>query len=171
MYLRTVKALLSPRGPQRSNAARVRNMNRFNGGKLPGNSKHFFKTSKDKAVPGKASFKRWVSVEKFLFFYLWLYRLVLCSVTVFPARLFYELRSVNALNWYRFSRHWQPDVTYVLRLTAVNPRGACLISGLKKGGLSSSGNLKRQGACFNSYIFEEIYINAMCSKLYCYTNN
>ena len=44
--------------PQRSNAARVRNMNRFNGGKLPGNSKHFFKTSKDKAVPGKRSFKR-----------------------------------------------------------------------------------------------------------------
>ena len=45
-------------GPQRSNAARVRNMNRFNGGKLPGNSKHFLKTSKDKAVPGKRSFKR-----------------------------------------------------------------------------------------------------------------
>ena len=56
--------------PQRSNAARVRNMKRFNGGKFPGNSKHFFKTSNDKAVPGKRSFKRWVSVEKFLFVYL-----------------------------------------------------------------------------------------------------
>ena len=44
--------------PQRSNAARVRNMNRFNGGKLPGNSKQFFKTSKDNAVPRKRSFKR-----------------------------------------------------------------------------------------------------------------
>ena len=97
--------------PQRSNAARVRNMNRFNGGKLPGNSKHFFKTSKDIAVPGKRSFKRWVSVETFLFVYLWLYRLVLCFVTVFPAKRSYELRSLNALNWYRFSRHWQPDVT------------------------------------------------------------
>ena len=29
-----------------------------NGGKLPGNSKNFFKKSKDKAVPGKRSFKR-----------------------------------------------------------------------------------------------------------------
>ena len=55
---------------QRSNAACVRNMNRFNGGKLPGNSKHFFKTSKDKAVPGKRSFKRRVSEEEFLFVYL-----------------------------------------------------------------------------------------------------
>ena len=44
--------------PQRSNAARVCNMSRFNGGKLPGNSKHFFKKSKDKAVLGKKSFKR-----------------------------------------------------------------------------------------------------------------
>ena len=44
--------------PQQSNAASVRNVNRVNGGKLPGNSKHFFKTSKDKAVPGKSSFKR-----------------------------------------------------------------------------------------------------------------
>ena len=44
--------------PQRSNAARVRNMSRRNGGKLPGNSKHFCKKSKDKAVPGKRSFKR-----------------------------------------------------------------------------------------------------------------
>ena len=32
--------------PQRSNAVRVRNMNRFNGGKLPGNSKHFFQNVK-----------------------------------------------------------------------------------------------------------------------------
>ena len=30
----------------------------INGGKLPGNSKHFFKTSKDNAVPEKRSFKR-----------------------------------------------------------------------------------------------------------------
>ena len=97
--------------PQRSNTARVRNVNRFNGGKLPGNSKHFFKRSEDKAFPGKRSFKCWVSVEKFLFVSLWLNRLVLCFVTVFPAKLSYELRSVNALNWYRFSRHWQPDVT------------------------------------------------------------
>ena len=44
--------------PQRSNAARVRNMSRFNGGKFPGNSKHFFKRSKDKVVAGKRSFKR-----------------------------------------------------------------------------------------------------------------
>ena len=44
--------------PQRSNAARVRKLNRFNGGKLPGNSKHLFKSSKDKAVPRKRSFKR-----------------------------------------------------------------------------------------------------------------
>ena len=43
---------------QRSNVARVRNMSRFNGGKLPGNSKHSFKKSKDKEVPGKRSFKR-----------------------------------------------------------------------------------------------------------------
>ena len=86
--------------PQRSNAARVRKLNRFNGGKLPGNSKHLFKTSKDKAVPGKRGFKRWVSVEKFLFVYLWLNRLVLCFVTVFPAKLSYELRSVNALNMF-----------------------------------------------------------------------
>ena len=81
--------------PERSNAVRVRNMNRFNGGKLPGNSKHFFKTSKDKEVPGKRSFKRWVSVEKFPFVYLLLYRLVLCFVTVFPAKLSYELRSAT----------------------------------------------------------------------------
>ena len=46
------------RPPQWSNAARVRNMSRFNGGRLPGNSTHFFKKSKDKAVPGKRSFKR-----------------------------------------------------------------------------------------------------------------
>ena len=78
--------------PQRSNAPRVRNMSRFNGGKLPGNSKHFFKKSKDKAVPGKRSFKLWVSVEKFLFVYLSLYRLILCFVTVFLAKLSYELR-------------------------------------------------------------------------------
>ena len=44
--------------PQRSNAAHVRNLSRFNAGKLPGNSKYFFKKSKDKAVPGKRSFKR-----------------------------------------------------------------------------------------------------------------
>ena len=47
-----------PKDPQRSNTVRVLNMSRFNGGKLPGNSKHFFKKSKDKAVPGKRSFKR-----------------------------------------------------------------------------------------------------------------
>ena len=34
--------------PQRSNAARVRNISRFNGGKLLGNLKHFLKKSKDK---------------------------------------------------------------------------------------------------------------------------
>ena len=44
--------------PQRSNAARVRNMSRYDVGRLPGNSKHFFKKSKDKALPGKRSFKR-----------------------------------------------------------------------------------------------------------------
>ena len=107
--LPVIKLLSQP--PQRSNAARVRNMSWFNGGKLPGNSKHSFKKSKDKAVPGKRIFKRWVSVEKFVFVYLWLYRLLLCFVTVFPAKLSYELHSVNALNWYRFSRHWQPEVT------------------------------------------------------------
>ena len=88
--------------PQRSNAALVCNMSTFNGGKLPGKSKYFLKKSKDKAVPGKRRFKRWISVEKFLFVYLWPYRLVLCFVTVFPAKLSYKLRSVNALNWYRF---------------------------------------------------------------------
>ena len=62
--------IFDTRIPQRSNAVRVCNMNIFNGGKLPGNSKHFFKTSKDKAVPGKRSFKRWMSVEKFPFVYL-----------------------------------------------------------------------------------------------------
>ena len=55
--LRTRSDVYTP--PQRSNAMRVRNMNRFNGGKLPGNSKHFYKTSKDEAVPGKRSIKRW----------------------------------------------------------------------------------------------------------------
>ena len=45
------------KSPLRSNAARMRNMSRLNGGKLPGNSKHFLKKSKDKAVPGKRSFK------------------------------------------------------------------------------------------------------------------
>ena len=44
--------------PQRSNAARVRNMSRLNGAKLPGSSKHLCKKSKDKAVSGKRSFKR-----------------------------------------------------------------------------------------------------------------
>ena len=47
-----------PRHPQQSNAECVHNMSRFNVGKLPGNSKHFMKKSKDKAVPGKRSFKR-----------------------------------------------------------------------------------------------------------------
>ena len=105
----TIKGVMSPYmllfflvSPQRSNAARVRNMNTFNGGKLPGNPKHFLKTSKDKAVPGKRSFKRWISLEKFLFVYLWLYRLVLSFVTVFLAKLCYELCPVNVLNWYRF---------------------------------------------------------------------
>ena len=37
--------------PQRSNAARVRNMARLNDGKLPENSKHSFKKSKDKPLP------------------------------------------------------------------------------------------------------------------------
>ena len=37
-----------PNPPQRSNAARVRNMNRFNGGKLPGNSNTFSKGQKIK---------------------------------------------------------------------------------------------------------------------------
>ena len=36
---------------------RLRNMSRFNGGKLQGNSKHFFEKLKDKGVPGKKSFK------------------------------------------------------------------------------------------------------------------
>ena len=53
----TISPLKVASTPQRSNAARVRNMSRFNGGKLPGNSKHYFKKSKDKAVPGKRSFK------------------------------------------------------------------------------------------------------------------
>ena len=34
--------------PQRSNAERVRNMSLLNGGKLPGNSKHKFKSQKIK---------------------------------------------------------------------------------------------------------------------------
>ena len=75
-------------------------MSRFNGGKLPRNSRHFYKKSEDKAVPGKRSFKRWVSLKKFLFVYLWLYRLVLCFVTVFLAKLSNELRSVDALNMF-----------------------------------------------------------------------
>ena len=54
---RCVKIMLYM-GPQRSNAARVRKLSRFNGGKLRGNSKHLFKTSKDKAIPGKRRFKR-----------------------------------------------------------------------------------------------------------------
>ena len=37
---------------------RERNIDRFNEGKLPGNSKHCLKRSKDKPVPGKRSFKR-----------------------------------------------------------------------------------------------------------------
>ena len=84
--------------PQRSNAALVRNMSRFNGGKFAGKSKHFFKKAKDKAVPENRSFKRRVSVEKFLFVYL--YRLVLYFVTatVFLTKLSYEIRSVNTLN-------------------------------------------------------------------------
>ena len=47
----TVRESSKMEGPQRSDAARVRNMSRFNGGKLPGNSKHFFEKSEDKAVP------------------------------------------------------------------------------------------------------------------------
>ena len=116
--------------PQRSNAARVRILNRFNGGKLPGNSKHLFKTSKDKAVPGKRSFKRWVSVEKFLFVYLWLYRLVLCFVTVFPAKLSYELRSVNDLNMFELIQIFKAltagcDVGF-----CVWPRWTCIFASL-----------------------------------------
>ena len=75
--------------PQRSNTARVCNMSRFDGDKLPGNSEHCFKKSKDKAVPRKRRFRRSVSMEKCL---------VLSFVTVFRAQLFYELRSANALN-------------------------------------------------------------------------
>ena len=48
--------------------------------------------------------------KSYYFVYLWLYRLVLCFVAVFLAKLSYELRSVNGLSWYRFSRHWQQDV-------------------------------------------------------------
>ena len=58
MYLPLPVQCLHIGPPQRSNVARVHNMSRFNGCKLPGNSKHFFKKSKDKAVPGKRSFKR-----------------------------------------------------------------------------------------------------------------
>ena len=47
----TVRESSKMEGLQRSDAARVSNMSRFNGGKLPGNSKHFFKKSNDKAVP------------------------------------------------------------------------------------------------------------------------
>ena len=43
--------------PQWSNAVRVRNMSRFNGSKLPGNSKYIFKRSKDKAVLEREAFK------------------------------------------------------------------------------------------------------------------
>ena len=46
-----------------------------------------FKKSKDKAVPGKTSFE-----------YLWKSSCLRCFVTVFLAKLSYDLRSVNALN-------------------------------------------------------------------------
>ena len=42
----------------------------------------FFKKQKYKAVSWKRSFKCRVSVERFWFVYLWLYRLVLCFVTI-----------------------------------------------------------------------------------------
>ena len=55
-----------PRYPQRSNAARVRNMTRFAAAKLPESSKtvQHGKNSKGKAVTGKRSLKRRVSVKK-----------------------------------------------------------------------------------------------------------
>ena len=99
--------------PQRSNAARVRNMSRFNGGK-------------NEAVPGKRSFKCWVSVETILFVYLGLYCLVLCFITVFLAKLSYKFRYVNVLKWHRFSRHWQPDVTQVFAFDCCEMYGSML---------------------------------------------
>ena len=71
--------VLSLRRLQRSNAARVRNMSRLNGGKSRENSKHFFEKSNDKGVSGKRSFKRPIAVEKFLFF---------LSLTLSPRTLF-----------------------------------------------------------------------------------
>ena len=79
-------------------SARVRNMSSFNGGKLRGNSKHFFKKSKDKAVPGKRSFKLLVSGKVPVYLPLTLSPPVLCFDTVFLAKLSYELLFVNALN-------------------------------------------------------------------------
>ena len=46
------------RPPQWSNTAHVLNLTRLADGKLLGNSKSCCKTSKDKAVTGKRSFKR-----------------------------------------------------------------------------------------------------------------
>ena len=50
--------LTMARRPQRSNAARVRNMTRFAAGKLPGNSKTVSKGQKvkDKAVSAKEAY-------------------------------------------------------------------------------------------------------------------
>lgn len=78
--------------PQRSNSRACRRKSdiccRQNGGKLK--RKITFNKSKAKAVTGKRSFtEHWESVEKFPFVYLWLYRLVFCSVTVFLAILSY----------------------------------------------------------------------------------
>ena len=50
-------------------SARAQNMTRFAAGKLPGQSKNCLRKSKDKAVTEKRSFKRWVSVEKFIALY------------------------------------------------------------------------------------------------------
>lgn len=66
--------------------------------------KNWFKKSNDKALAWKRSFNCLESAEKVLFVYLWLYRLVLCFVTltVFLAMPSYEVRSVNASNWYGY---------------------------------------------------------------------
>ena len=73
--------------PQRSNAARVRNMSRFNDGKLPGNLKHCFKESKDKANPEKRRFKLEYLLKVCVSVCLPLsLSPVLCFVTVFLAK-------------------------------------------------------------------------------------
>ena len=89
---------VDPTYPQWSNAAHVRNMSRFKGGKLPGNSKHFFKKSKDKSSSWK---------EK-------LYTLSICGkvpvclpLTLWPRTLFCHCISGKAFSRTLLCKHFE----------------------------------------------------------------